>query len=70
MSEKIKITKDSLIAEALEKSPKSLDIFLEYGLHCAMCGMAAWETIEQWCLSHGFSEKEIEDIVKELNEMK
>ena len=63
------ITKESLIAEALEKSPKSLDIFLEYWLHCAMCGMAAWETIEQWCLSHNMSENEITDIVKELNEM-
>jgi hybrid cluster-associated redox disulfide protein len=42
----------------------------EAGLHCIGCHMSAYETIEQGCLAHGFSKKEIDDLIKKLNEGK
>lgn len=62
------ITKNTLIAEALELCPEALVIMFEHGLHCVGCGGAAFETIEQGCQVHGMEEKEIEAIVEEINQ--
>jgi hybrid cluster-associated redox disulfide protein len=62
------ITKHTLISEAMEKCPEALGIMFEHGLHCVGCGGAAFETIEQGCLVHGMSDKEIEEIVEEINQ--
>lgn len=62
-----KITKDTLISEALELCPEALGIMFEHGLHCVGCGGAAFETIGQGCQMHGMEEKEIEKIVEEIN---
>lgn len=63
-----KITKDTLILEALELCPEALGIMFEHGLHCVGCGGAAFETIEQGCQVHGMTEAEIEAIVEEINQ--
>jgi len=64
---KSKITKKMTFAEILEKHPKSANILFESGLHCIGCGMAMHETFEQGCLAHGFSEKQINELIKKLN---
>ncbi|MFH0701268.1 MAG: DUF1858 domain-containing protein [Candidatus Woesearchaeota archaeon] len=63
-----KITKNTLISEALELCPEALVIMFEHGLHCVGCGGADFETIEQGCQVHGMEEKEIEAIVEEINQ--
>ncbi len=63
-----KITKDMTIGEVIEKHPKVVGIMLRYGLHCVGCGIAAMETIEQGAKGHGMSDKEIEMMVRELND--
>ena len=63
-----KITKNTLIAEALELCPEALGIMFEHGLHCVGCGGADFETIEQGCQVHGMDEKEIEAILEEINQ--
>jgi len=40
----------------------------EIGLGCAMCHGAAYETIEEGCKAHGMKDKDIEKVVKKLNE--
>ena len=66
-----KITKDMPIAEILESFPsKSMqisEILIDFGIHCVGCGAGSFETLEEGVLGHGFSEKELETLVKNLN---
>lgn len=57
-------------AELLNKNPECANILFESGLHCIGCGGAMYETIEQGCAMHGFSKKQIEDLIKKLNKRK
>jgi len=63
-----KITKKTKMSELLEKNPKAAEILFEAGLSCVGCPMAMQETIEQGCLTHGISKKEIDELVERLNE--
>jgi len=62
------ITKDMTFAEILEKHPETGSVLFERGLHCIGCGGAMYETLEQGCMMHGFSKKQIDDLVKTLND--
>lgn len=61
------ITKDMLIGEVTSKHPKTIAIMFKHGLHCVGCGMVAFETLEQGCKAHGMSDKDIDNLVKEMN---
>jgi hybrid cluster-associated redox disulfide protein len=61
------ISKKMIFAELLEKYPGTANILFESGLHCIGCGGAMYETIEQGCLAHGFSKKQVDDLIKKLN---
>jgi len=63
----MKITKDMKIGELMDKVPEAAEKLMDAGMGCAMCPMAQMETIEQGCLGHGMSEKDIEKLMKELN---
>jgi len=67
LSKKLVLTKNITFAELLEKNPRSIKTLFEAGLHCIGCHMSAYETIEQGCLSHGLSKKEIDELIKKLN---
>ena len=66
-NKKIKITKEMLMAEILEMYPKTETILKAYGLHCVGCFASEFDTLEQGALVHGMPEKEIENLVKDLN---
>jgi len=67
---KNKITKNILIWEIAEKYPKITDVLMEkYGLHCLGCSMSAVESLEEGAMAHGMEKKEIEEMVKDLNEI-
>ena len=61
------VTKDMKIDEVLKEYPDCAIIFLEYGLHCVGCPVSSFETIEQGCNVHGFSEEDIGELLDELN---
>ena len=61
------ISKEMTFAELLNKYPESANLLFESGLHCIGCGGAMYETIEQGCQMHGFSKKQIDDLIKKLN---
>jgi len=67
------IGKDMTIAEILTVFPeKTLDIsevMREFGIHCAGCGAASFETLEQGVLGHGFSTADLDKLVINLNEL-
>ncbi len=67
---KFEVKKNMTFAELLEKRPESMNYLFEAGLHCIGCHMSAYETIEQGCLAHGFSKKEIEKLIERINEGK
>jgi hybrid cluster-associated redox disulfide protein len=63
--EKSEITKEMSIGEVIQKYPKTTFVFLEYGLHCVGCPMAAPETIEEAVKLHGINLKKfLEDLNK------
>jgi iron-sulfur cluster assembly accessory protein len=62
-----KITKDMLIGEVVSKYPSVVETITNEGVHCAGCGAAQWETLEQGFSGHGKSQEEIDEIVSKLN---
>lgn len=65
---KQKITKNTLIAEIVEKYPELGEVLVEdYGFHCIGCFAAESETLEQGAMVHGFDAAEIKKIVATLN---
>jgi len=63
----MKITKKTSMFEILQEKPKAAEILFEAGMHCIGCPMAMQESLEDGCLAHGMSKKEIEELVKRLN---
>ena len=61
------VTKDMTIGDILKNHPEAVEIMLSYGLHCVGCQVQFWETLEGGCLGHGFEEKKIDELVKDIN---
>jgi len=62
---KQKITKEMAIAEVAKKYPKTVFVFMDYGLHCIGCPAAPLETIEEAAQVHHLaSEKLLADLNK------
>ena len=65
---KQKITKDMGIHDIVSLDPRLAEILLEAGLGCAGCGASSFETLEMGCLGHGMNQKQVNALVKMLNE--
>ncbi len=61
-----KITKKTKLSE-LTGNEKATEILFECGLSCIGCPMAMQETIEEGCLAHGMSDKDINKLIEKLN---
>ena len=64
----MKITGKTKLSAILGKNPKAAEILFEAGMACVGCPMAMQETVEQGCLAHGMTKKEINELIKRLNE--
>jgi len=62
------IRKTDLIRVVVEKHPGSAGVFMAAGMGCIGCAMARLETIEQGAKAHGFSDEDVDELVKKLNE--
>jgi len=58
------ISSKMTISELIRKYPKTVFVFLDYGLHCVGCPMALPETIEEAAKLHNI------DLKKFLNDLK
>ena len=68
--QKIEITKDILIGELVENYPELAKVLVEdYGFHCIGCMAAGMETLAEGAQVHGLSEKEINEMVKNLKDL-
>ncbi|UCD07950.1 MAG: DUF1858 domain-containing protein [Candidatus Aenigmatarchaeota archaeon] len=57
------------LGDIIKKYPETVEVMLKRGLHCVGCHVAAWETLEQGAKAHGMSEKEIESMLSEMNNL-
>jgi len=64
---KTKITEKTKFSELLRKKPAAAEVLFEAGLYCIGCPAAAMETIGQGCKAHGMKEKQIDELIKNLN---
>lgn len=65
----MKITKKTKLSEVI-RNEKAAEMLMERGISCLGCPMAMSETIEEGCLAHGMTGKEIEELIKKMNEGK
>ncbi len=65
-----KITVSTKLGDIVENYPKAAEVLADkYQLHCVGCFAAAFETLKQGAKAHGMSDKEIEKLVVDLNEI-
>ena len=71
VSEKVKvlITRDMTLGELVERFPQAAMLMAKRGMHCIGCHMAAWETVEQGARAHGMSDKDIDQMLDEMNKV-
>lgn len=58
-------TKETIIAEVLNKAPQAAPLFQSIGMHCLGCAMASGESIEEACMVHGV---DADAFIEKLNE--
>lgn len=67
------IHKDMTISDILslfpQRSQQLAQLITKAGLHCVGCGAATWETLEGGMIGHGKGSEQIEQLVKQLNEL-
>ncbi len=70
MSPTSPITKNTLLSEAMQRFPETIEVFVQYGLHCVGCGVAPFETVEIAAATHGIKDlgKLLEDLNKAVGE--
>jgi hybrid cluster-associated redox disulfide protein len=60
----MKITKDMLISDLLDKYPDAAGILVSHGMGCLGCPSAQFESIEQAAAVHGM---DVEKLLEDLN---
>lgn len=61
-----RISRKTKLSEIIENE-KATEMLMEKGISCLGCPMAMQETLEEGCLAHGMTEKEIDDLIKKMN---
>jgi nitrogen fixation protein NifU and related proteins len=68
---KLLITKNLNLGELMMNFPDEAEILVnDYGLHCVGCMAASFETLEEGLKGHGYTNKQIDQIVKKLQKTK
>jgi hypothetical protein len=60
------INKEISIEELIEEVPASVGYLMKEGIRCIVCGEPIWGSLEEAAEEKGFTEKDIERFVKEL----
>lgn len=71
MNEKNKfiVTKDTNLAELIQKHPETAEVLLDYGLHCVGCVANSFDTIETGAKIHGYTDEEVGQLIERVNEV-
>ena len=57
------------IADVVALVPAAEKLLAEYGLHCANCTFGEVDTVGAGCRSHGFSDADVAQLVRDLQEL-
>ena len=57
------------IKEVLDKYPETAQVLFEGGIHCVGCHLAAQETLEQGLKAHNLNDKQVDEIIKKMNNL-
>ena len=60
------IGRNSLINELVLHYPEAVGVLMSYGFHCIGCGLSGYETLAEGASAHGFSDEEIDEMVREI----
>ncbi len=63
------ITKQISIEELVGSYPVSVRFLMEKGIKCLACGEPIWGTLESSAKEKGFDDNQVDEIVRELNEL-
>jgi hybrid cluster-associated redox disulfide protein len=66
---KAQIRKDMRVADILGLVPDAGPLLQRYGLHCFGCVYSGMESLKDGCMSHGFADDDVDQLVVELNEL-
>jgi hybrid cluster-associated redox disulfide protein len=58
-SQKMTVTKETLIGDILDFDVETARFFFEIGMHCLGCPSASGETVEEACAVHGVDADEL-----------
>jgi methionine synthase II (cobalamin-independent) len=64
----MKVQKQIEIEDLVREYPASVGFLRNNGIRCLQCGEPLWGTFEKAAKDKGFSEKEIDELLKKLNE--
>jgi len=66
----LKITGKESMHEVIQKHPEVAMILMENGMGCCGCPMAANESINDGCISHGINPKQVVEKINKIMEKK
>ncbi len=66
-SSTFQLEKEMAISEIMEKSPKAVEFLSMYGLNCATCFAANFDTLKEGAQVHGMTEEELDEMIEEIN---
>jgi hybrid cluster-associated redox disulfide protein len=61
------IKKTDTLGTIMAEYPEVAPVLASAGLHCIGCHVSTYETLEEGCLSHGMSKKDVDALVKSAN---
>ncbi len=61
-----KISKNTTIEHLVTEHPKSVRFLMDKGIKCLACGEPIWDTLESNAKEKGFSDADVDELVKEL----
>ncbi|MEJ2721034.1 MAG: DUF1858 domain-containing protein [bacterium] len=65
----MKIEKDILIEDLVNRLPKAVSYLMTKHIKCLACGEPIWGTLEEAAKEKGFSDEEIAVFVEDLNRL-
>ena len=64
MNEEMPIKKEMKMGEIVNKFPETIEVLMNYGIHCMGCGFAFWESLEKGVVGHGI---DMNQLLTDLN---
>lgn len=61
------ITKEMTIGEVVKNYPETIEVMMNYGLHCIGCNVSYDETLAQGTAGHGWNEARVTELLEEMN---